>query len=62
MRRDTPLEYAIRMKEIEERAREGRTEALNAFYGQTVMREGKAKVPAEDKPKTNTSKPEEPPQ
>lgn len=62
MRRDTPLEYAVRMKEVEERAREQRTEALNAFYGQTVMREGKTKAPPEDKPKDNTSKPEEPPQ
>jgi hypothetical protein len=61
LRRDTPLEYAIRMKEVEERAREGRTEALNAFYGQTVMREDKLKKSVEDKPKDNTSKPEVPP-
>ena len=61
MRRDTPLEYAIRMKEVEERAREGRTEALNAFYGETVMREGRAKKTAEDKPKDDRSKPEGPP-
>ena len=61
MRRDTPLEYAVRIKEVEERAREGRTEALNAFYGQTVMREARPKKPEEDKPKDNPSKPEEPP-
>lgn len=61
MRRDTPLEYGIRIKEVEERAREGRTEALNAFYGQTVVRESRPKKVDEDKPKGNTSKPEGPP-
>jgi len=61
IRRDTPLEYAVRVKEVEERAREGRTEALNSFYGQTVVREGRSKKPDENKPKDNT-KPEGPPQ
>jgi hypothetical protein len=61
IRRDTPLEYAIRIKEVEESAREGRTEALNAFYGQTVMRDARPKKPDEDKPK-DTGKPEGPPQ
>ena len=61
MRRDTPLEYGIRIKEVEERAREGRTEALNAFYGQTVVRDGRPKKADEDKPKGNTIKPEGPP-
>ena len=52
MRRATPLEYAMRMKEVEDFAREGRTEALNAFYGHTVVREGRQKKPDEDnKPK-----------
>ena len=52
MRRATPLEYATRMKEVEDFAREGRTEALNAFYGHTVVREGRQKKPDEDlKPK-----------
>jgi hypothetical protein len=61
IRRDTPLEYAIRIKEVEESAREGRTEALNAFYGQTVMRESRPKKTDDDKPKENKSKPEGPP-
>jgi hypothetical protein len=39
MRRTTPLEYAVWIKEVEEFAREGRTEALNSFYGHTVVRE-----------------------
>jgi hypothetical protein len=43
MRRSTPSEYAVWIKEIEEFARQGRTEALNSFYGQTVFREGPEK-------------------
>jgi len=39
MRRTTPLEYAVWIKKVEEFAREGRTEALNSFYGHTVVRE-----------------------
>jgi hypothetical protein len=38
MRRETPNEYAVWIKEIEDFARQGRTEALNSFYGQTVIR------------------------
>jgi hypothetical protein len=58
IRRETPLEYAVRVKEVEERAREGRTEALNAFYGQTVVRESRRKKPEEEKPKDTNTKPE----
>ena len=43
MRRNTPLEYAVWIKEIEEFARNGRTEALNSFYGQTVVRDSQQK-------------------
>jgi hypothetical protein len=39
MRRITPLEFAVWIKQVEDFAREGRTEALNSFYGQTVVRE-----------------------
>jgi hypothetical protein len=38
IRRETPAEYAVWIKEIEDFARQGRTEALNSFYGQTVIR------------------------
>lgn len=59
MRRSTPLEYATRMKEVEDFAREGRTEALNAFYGQTVVREERSKKPDEsNKTKEISTKPE----
>ncbi|MCU1266669.1 MAG: hypothetical protein JWM21_2987 [Acidobacteria bacterium] len=60
MRRATPLEYALRMKEVEDFAREGRTDALNAFYGHTVVRDGHKKLDEDDKPKT-TPKPERQP-
>lgn len=39
IRRVTPAEYAINIKAICECARNARTEALNAFYGDTVVRE-----------------------
>jgi hypothetical protein len=39
LRRTTPSEYAVWIKEIEESARNGRTEALNSFYGDTVVRD-----------------------
>jgi hypothetical protein len=61
MRRATPLEYATRMKEVEDFAREGRTDALNAFYGHTVVRDGPNEKPGEgDKPK-DPNKPERQP-
>ena len=41
MRRTTPLEFAVWIKEVEDFAREGRTEALNSFYGHTVVRDSK---------------------
>jgi hypothetical protein len=39
IRRVTPAEYAIHVKAICECARNARTEALNAFYGDTVIQE-----------------------
>ena len=48
IRRTTPAEYAIWIKEIEDFARRGRTEALNSFYGNTVLRDSSEK-PAEAK-------------
>ncbi|HKR02882.1 MAG TPA: hypothetical protein VJT09_19545 [Pyrinomonadaceae bacterium] len=39
IRRVTPAEYAIHVKTICECARMARAEALNAFYGETVVRE-----------------------
>lgn len=47
MRRTTPLEFAVWIKEVEDFAREGRTEALNSFYGHTVVRD--APKPGADK-------------
>lgn len=39
IRRITPNEYAVNIKAIAECARRARTEALNAFYGDTVVRD-----------------------
>lgn len=55
MRRSTPLEYAVWIKETEDFARSGRTEALNSFYGQTVVRDGQ-QSPALGKPVERRSK------
>jgi hypothetical protein len=44
MRRNTPREYAVWIKDIEEFARSGRTEALNSFYGHTVFRDSPQKA------------------
>lgn len=43
MRRETPLEFAVWIKKVEEFARAARTEVLNTFYGHTVVREPEKK-------------------
>jgi hypothetical protein len=43
VRRTTPSEYAVWIKELEDFARSSRTEALNSFYGHTVIRDGTRK-------------------
>ena len=50
MRRTTPLEFAVWIKQVEDYARNGRTEALNSFYGHTVVRETQKEKP-DAKPK-----------
>lgn len=55
MRRTTPLEYAVWIKEVEDFARKGRTEALNSFYGHTVFREGQLN-PSDEKQSLQPSK------
>jgi len=58
MRRVTPLEFAVWIKQVEEFARDARTEALNTFYGHTVVREpDKASKDSKttDKPKETPS-------
>ncbi len=46
MRRTTPAEYAGNLKDAEEYLRDARSEALDSFYGQSVLRDG----PVEKKP------------
>ena len=52
MRRITPLEFAVWIKHVEDFARDARTEALNSFYGHTVVR---------DPQKSESEKPKETP-
>ena len=52
MRRITPLEFAVWIKQVEDFARDGRTEALNSFYGHTVVREQKSAEEATKNRKT----------
>lgn len=51
MRRVTPLEFAVWIKKVEDFARDGRTEALNSFYGHTVVHEKESLQKPDDKPK-----------
>jgi hypothetical protein len=62
MRRTTPLDFAVWIKQSEDFAREGRTEALNSFYGHTVVRDPtKTEEKLNDKPKeTPTPKSQQP--
>ncbi len=62
MRRTTPLEFAVRIKEVEDFAREGRTEALNSFYGHTVIRDDKSDLekPSEKPKESPTPKVQQP--
>jgi hypothetical protein len=55
MRRTTPLEFAVWIKQVEDFARDGRTEALNSFYGHTVVREREPQKSekSNEKPKEN---------
>ena len=53
MRRVTPLEFAVWIKKVEDFARDGRTEALNSFYGHTVVRDSKPEPSPTPTPKSN---------
>src|SRR5215813_1950810 len=50
MRRVTPLEFAVWIKKVEDFAREGRTEALNSFYGHTVVKPDKSSEKPKETP------------
>jgi len=58
IRRGTPAEYSVWIKDIEDFARKGRTEALNSFYGNTVVHDAQP-APAQ-KPATKTANPSPP--
>jgi len=50
MRRITPLEFAVWIKQVEDFARDGRTEALNSFYGHTVVHDRERQPDKNEKP------------
>src|SRR4026207_1025058 len=56
MRRVTPIEFAVWIKQVEDFARDGRTEALNSFCGHTVLREQKSDKSNEKPKETPTPK------
>ena len=56
MRRVTPLEFAVWIKQVEDFARDGRTEALNSFYGHTVVRDPEKSEKTEKPSPTPTPK------
>lgn len=63
MRRVTPLEFAVWIKQVEDFARDGRTEALNSFYGHTVVHDKTGDDKSTEKPKeapTPTPKSDQP--
>jgi hypothetical protein len=57
MRRITPLEFAVWIKHVEDFARDGRTQALNSFYGHTVVRDQKTEKNDEKPKETPTPTP-----
>ncbi len=58
IRRGTPAEYSVWIKEIEDFARNGRTEALNSFYGHTVFHDNSPDRQQASKPLKNSITPE----
>ena len=59
MRRTTPSAYAIWIKETEDFARQGRTAALNSFYGHTVFRDRPSPEPKPGSSVQNNAAPPE---
>jgi hypothetical protein len=53
MRRSTPAEYSGNLKAAEEYIRDARSEALDSFYGHSVLREGAVEKKPEPPPEEN---------
>ena len=62
MNRTTPVEYATHLKDAEEFIKDARSQALDSFYGQTVLREKPlpAKSPTPEEQKDNPEAPKRP--
>lgn len=57
MRRATPSEYAGHLKEAEEFVRDTRTQALDYFYGYSVLREKKPEAKSNEDPSPDNKRP-----
>ena len=57
MRRTTPLEFAVWLKQVEDFARDARTEALNSFYGHTVVRDPQKTEKPKETPTPKSNQP-----
>jgi hypothetical protein len=57
MRRVTPADYAIHIKTAEEFVRDTRTDALDYFYGYSVLREKKSEADAAKDPSPDNKRP-----
>lgn len=57
IRRQTPVEYGVHIKAVADFAQASRTEALNSFYSDTVLRDPAprtgSKAPPNERPKSN---------
>lgn len=61
IRRDTPFEYSVNVRNILESVRDARTQALNIFYSDTVVREvfqNNAKPPDDKRSKNSPPSPQ----
>jgi hypothetical protein len=56
MRRTTPVEYALHIKDAEEYIKDARSAALDSFYGQSVLREPPKTVPTGQQESRETTK------
>lgn len=56
IRRQTPMEYGVHVRTIGDYTRDARTEALNAFFDDTVIAEPPKSAPATDATQTVTAR------
>ena len=60
LRRSTPAAYSVHLKDAEEYIKDTRSEALDSFYGHSVLREPPEKAKTPDPPKESSGTPKRP--